>query len=107
MEVITLCGSMKFKTEMMLMAQKLTLNGYLVLTPFFQVEEQTNITLDQLKKLKEAHLKRIELSDSILVMNIGGYIGESTESEIQYAKKLNKKIIYYTDLLKETVFIHY
>lgn len=40
-------------------------------------------------------------------MNIGGYIGESTESEIQYAKELNKKIIYYTDLLKETVFIHY
>lgn len=39
MEVITLCGSMKFKTEMMLMAQKLTLNGYLVLTPVFQVEE--------------------------------------------------------------------
>lgn len=49
---------------------------------------------------KEAHFKRIELSDAILVVNINNYIGESTNLEIDYAKKLGKEIIYYTDLIK-------
>ena len=38
--------------------------------------------------LKEAHFKRIELSDAILVVNINNYIGNSTNLEIEYAKKL-------------------
>ena len=50
--------------------------------------------------MKEAHFKRIELSDAILVVNINDYIGESTNLEIDYAKKLGKEIIYYTDLIE-------
>ena len=61
--------------------------------------ENVEITNDQLEKLKEAHFKRIELSDSILVVNINNYIGESTKLEIEHAKKLGKEIIYYIDLL--------
>jgi len=38
------------------------------------------------------------MSDAILVLNIENYIGESTLLEINYAKKLNKEILYYTDL---------
>ena len=38
------------------------------------------------------------MSDAILALNIDNYIGESTKLEIDYAKKLNKEIIYYTDL---------
>lgn len=45
--------------------------------------------------MKEAHFKKIELSDSIFVLNINNYIGDSTKMEIDYAKKLGKKIIYY------------
>ena len=44
--------------------------------------------------------KRIELSDAILVVDINNYIGNSTNLEIDYAKKLCKEIIYYTDLIK-------
>lgn len=51
-------------------------------------------------KQKEAHFKRIELSDAILVVNVNNYIGDSTKLEIEYAKKLRKEIIYYTDLAK-------
>ena len=42
----------------------------------------------------------MELEDAILVVNINNYIGGSTKLEIDYAKKLGKKIIYYTDLIE-------
>ena len=54
-----------------------------------------------MKKLKKEHFKRIELSDAILVINKNNYIGDSTKLEIEYAKKLGKKIMYYTKLIKE------
>lgn len=100
MKIITLCGSLKFKKEMMTVAEKMALKGYCVLTPVYPVLENMERTEEQLIKLKEAHFKRIELSDSILVVNVNNYIGDSTNLEIEYAKKLDKEIIYYTDLMK-------
>ena len=100
MKIVTLCGSLKFKKEMMTVAEKMALDGYCVLTPVYPVSEKMDRTKEQLIKLKEAHFKRIELSDAILVVNINNYIGDSTNLEIDYAKKLGKKIIYYTDLIE-------
>ena len=100
MKIITLCGSLKFKKEMMTVAEKMALKGYCVLTPVYPVLENMERTEEQLIKLKEAHFKRIELSDTILVVNVNNYIGDSTNLEIEYAKKLDKEIIYYTDLMK-------
>ena len=100
MKIITICGSLKFQKEMMEMAEKMALDGYCALTPTYPVSNNLNITDNQLKFLKEAHFKRIELSDIILVMNVNNYIGESTSLEIEYATKLGKKIIYYSDLIK-------
>ena len=99
MKIITLCGSLKFKKEMMEIAEKMALDGNCVLTPVYPVLENYKRTDRQLELLKEAHLKKIELSDSILVVNINNYIGNSTNLEIEYAKKLAKEIIYYTDLI--------
>ena len=48
------------------------------------------------------HKEKIKISDAILVVNVNGYIGNSTKSEIEYAEKLNKEIIYYTDLKNNT-----
>ncbi len=45
------------------------------------------------------HKEKIKLSDAILVVNVNDYIGESTKREIEYAKSLNKEILYYTDLV--------
>lgn len=99
-KVITLCGSLKFKKEMMKVAEKMTLEGYCILTPVYLVSENMDKTEEQLIKLKEAHFKKIELSDAILVINVNNYIGNSTNLEIEYAKKLGKEILYYTDLIK-------
>ncbi len=47
--------------------------------------------------LDKMHKERIKLADAILVVNVNGYIGSSTSKEIEFAKSLNKEIIYYTD----------
>ena len=100
MKVITLCGSLKFQEEMMTIAEKMALEGYCILTPVYPVLENIKRTEKQLINLKEEHFKRIELSDAILVVNVNNYIGNSTNIEIKYAKKLGKEIIYYTDIIK-------
>lgn len=98
MKIITLCGSLKFQKEMMTIAEKMALEGNCVLTPIYPVLENYQRTDEQLKNLKDEHLKRIELADAILVINVNNYIGDSTNSEIEYAKKLGKEIIYYSNL---------
>ena len=100
MKIITLCGSLKFQKEMMIVAEKMALDGNCILTPVFPMLEEVEKTEEQISKLKEAHFKRIEISDAILVVNINNYIGKSTNLEIEYAKTLGKEILYYTDLIK-------
>lgn len=94
MKIITICGSLKFQKEMMIVAEKLALKGNCVLTPVYPILENLKMTDEQLGKLKEAHFKRIELSDSIYVINKDNYIGKSTKLEIEYAQKLGKEIMY-------------
>ena len=101
MKIITLCGSLKFQKEMMIVAEKIALEGNCILTPVYPVSENMERTEEQLIKLKEAHFNRIELSDAILVVNVNDYIGNSTNLEIEYAKKLGKEVIYYTDVIKD------
>ena len=48
--------------------------------------------------LDEIHRQKIDMSNEIYVINCGGYIGESTKSEIEYAKANGKKISYLEDI---------
>ena len=73
---------------MMETAQKLAFDGNCVLTPIYPILKDITITDEQMKYLKDEHFKRIELSDAIFVINVNNYIGESTNLEIEYAKKL-------------------
>ncbi len=91
---ITLCGSIKFKTEFMKVQEKLTLDGNIVLTPNFFNNIKNKIDLDTKKMLDGMHKQKIDMSDEIYVINLGGYIGESTKAEIEYAKTKSKKISY-------------
>lgn len=95
MKVVTICGSMKFAKDMQRIAAILALNqGWCVLQCVYDLDF-ANLTNEDLNLLKKEDLKRIELSDSIYVVNIDGYIGNSTKLEIQYAKKLGKEVIYH------------
>lgn len=94
MKVITICGSLKFKDQMLQISEQLTLEGTCVLTPVFSIVKSP-LTEEEIRNLKEAHFKRIELSDAIYVVNVDNYIGTSTANEIEHAKELGKEIIYY------------
>ena len=93
--IITLCGSIKFKDEFIKVQEKLTLEGNIVFTPnFFNNIKKENMDLETKKMLDKMHKQKIDMSDEIYVINLGGYIGESTKSEIEYAKAKCKKISY-------------
>lgn len=93
--IITLCGSAKFKDIFLKEQQRLTLDGNIVLLPVF-FDEDNNITWteERTRMLKEMHLKKIEMSNEIFVINKGGYIGDSTKNEIALALALGKKVEY-------------
>ena len=94
-KVITLCGSIKFKEEFLKMQEKLTLDRNIVLTPnSFQSIKNEKINEQTKKMLDEMHRQKIDMSDAIFVINVNGYIGESTKNEIEYAKSKNKEILY-------------
>ena len=94
-KIITLCGSIKFKDEFMKVQERLTLDGNIVLTPnFFNNIKKEDIDEKTKKMLDEMDKQKIDMSNGIYVINLGGYIGESTKSEIEYAKRKGKKIYY-------------
>ena len=69
--------------------RELTLSGIIVLAPG---EMSGSVTEDQKAVLDALHLRKIDLADRILVVNPGGYIGESTTREIGYARSTGKPI---------------
>lgn len=100
MKIITVCGSLKYYTEMMEITEKMGLKGNCMLVPIYNPNKTSkdDYTEEEILILGQMHKERIKLADAILVVNVNNYIGSSTKSEIEYAKKLNKEIIYYTDL---------
>lgn len=92
MKIITLCGSMRFKNKMIEIAAKLELEGNIVIQCIYFPQNKilSNFELELLSKL---HYKKIEISDAIYIVNVDGYIGESTKNEIEYARSLNKEIL--------------
>lgn len=94
-KVITLCGSIEFKDEFIKIQEKLTLDGNIVLIPnCFNNIKKEDIDEKTKKMLDEMHKQKIDMSDEIYVINVGGYIGESTKTEIEYAKRKSIKISY-------------
>lgn len=94
--VITLCGSTRFK-ELFLEAQKrLTLEGNIVISVglFGHSGDEEVWTPGTKEMLDNMHKRKIDMADAIYVINPGGYIGDSTRSEIEYAKANGKKVLY-------------
>lgn len=92
--IITLCGSVRFKEEFLKIQEKLTLDGNIVLVPNFFTCLKGNISSKTKKMLDEMHRQKIDVSNEIFVINVNGYIGESTKSEIEYAVAKKKKVKY-------------
>ena len=105
--VITLCGSTRFKDEFMEAQKRLTLEGNIVISVGLfghsgDNEVWENMGEGTLTKTKEMlddmHKRKIDMADEIFVINVGGYIGDSTRSEIEYAQNTGKTVRYLEDM---------
>lgn len=94
--IITLCGSTRFKEQFLEAQKRLTLEGNIVISVgLFGHSGDNEVWTEGTKQmLDDMHKRKIDMADSIYVINVGGYIGESTRSEIEYARKNGKAIQY-------------
>jgi len=99
--IVCLCGSTRFYDEFQKANYEQTMAGNIVLSVGFFPHsaekahgENIGCTPEQKQNLDQLHLRKIDLADRVFVINVGGYIGESTRREIEYAKSNGKPIEY-------------
>jgi len=102
-KVVTLCGSTRFKDAFMEVQKRLTLEGNIVISvglfghsgdsEVWENMDEGTLTATK-AMLDDMHKRKIDMADEIFVINVGGYIGESTRSEIEYAEAHGKPINY-------------
>ena len=89
--IITICGSCKFRKFMIEAYKKLSNLGHIVLLPAIGCAAHDETWYLNL------HFKKIEMSDAIFVVDVNGYVGESTISEINKAMECGKIIYRYSN----------
>lgn len=102
-KVITLCGSTKFKDAFIEVQKQLTLEGNIVISvglfghagddEVWEGMDEGTLTETKMM-LDDMHKRKIDMADEVFVINIGGYIGDSTRSEIEYAEMTGKPVRY-------------
>lgn len=103
--IVCLCGSTRFLGELLQAAMDETLAGRIVVGPNLfghadfppgarQVTADGDETTEIKQTLDALHYRKIDLADEILVVNVAGYIGTSTQREIEYARAMGKTIRY-------------
>lgn len=95
-KVITLCGSTRFKDQFLEAQKRLTLEGNIVISVglFGHSGDEEVWTPGTKEMLDNMHKRKIDMADAIFVINVGGYVGESTRSEIEYAECHGKQVLY-------------
>ena len=97
-DIVCLCGSTRFMDAFHSVGWQLTLDGYIVLTVGVckHAEDHGGEALGQdvADKLDELHRRKIDLADWVMVLNVGGYIGDSTRAEIAYAHEKAKMVVF-------------
>lgn len=104
-KVYTLCGSSRFPEAFHLVNAHLSMMGHVVISLglFGHADQPTGAKFltsdgdektDEKRNLDQLHFRKIDLSDAIFVINVGGYVGSSTKREVAYAQSLGKKVEY-------------
>jgi len=102
-KIICLCGSTRFVDTFNEWRKTLTLQGHIILSielvvPQSEREDPQHHNFQVKQMLDELHLRKIDLADEVFILNVGGYIGESTSNEIAYAQKIGKPVKYLEEL---------
>lgn len=106
-KIVCLCGSTRFYKEFQRANYEETMAGNIVLSVGFYMHvaeeahgETWGCTPEQKIALDALHFRKIDLADEVLVINVGGYVGESTRNEITYAMSLRKPIRWLEEPMK-------
>jgi hypothetical protein len=97
-EIVCYCGSLRVAKEAFRKAEyEAVMKGELALLPsciYVDIEREYGAQSDYKKNADKIHMRKIDLCDRVMVLNVGGYIGESTRNEINYATETGKQISY-------------
>src|SRR3990167_3157268 len=101
-KIVCLCGSTRFWREFQRASLRETMAGRIILSigaaSGTDDEHFGNLAREEYDKVKtmldELHKRKIDLADEVLVLNVDGYIGSSTRSEIEYAEAHGKPVKY-------------
>lgn len=95
-KIITICGSMRFSEQMKQIAWNLESDkGYSVIQCVYN-ENNEPVDDRMVKNMADAHCKKIDICDSVYIVDIDNYIGASVKEEIEYAKQNGKEIIFHS-----------
>lgn len=100
MPVVTLCGSTRFEADFLALTERLTLAGYVVLGPgLYRLPDLAGYDWaadpdDLMGRLAAVHLEKVRMADEVYVVDPGGYVGESTRREVEYAESLGTPVRY-------------
>jgi len=92
--VVCLCGSTRFRADLAEANRAATMAGKIVLAPGVFGHSGDPMTDEDKARLDRLHFAKIDMADEVLVVNPGGYIGESTRLEIEYATRAGKPVAY-------------
>lgn len=102
---IALCGSAKFEKEFHDWDEALTLAGHVVyglaVYPSSKGNKKDWYSESAKQTLDLCHLAKIEESDAVVVINVGGYLGESTHREVEWAR-IRGKTIYHAEKVDDS-----
>lgn len=97
-KIVCYCGSLRVALEQFKKAEyESVLRGEIALLPccmFVDIEREYGADSDYKQKADDLHKRKIDICDEVFVLNVGGYIGKSTASEIDYAESIGKPIVF-------------
>lgn len=96
--IITICGSTRFKDQILEVAEGLTLDGHIVMMPTVFRHDDPNLTTEMRIRLENQHREMINKSDAIFVVNVNKYIGEATYSMLDWATRMKKEVYFLEEI---------
>jgi hypothetical protein len=108
--IVCICGSMRFQAQMLDVSVDESIAGKIVVLPLVNMKKDPQrwgdavFTAAMKAHLDRLHLAKIDLADEVLIVNPGGYIGDSTRREISYAEETGKPVRYLEEPSQGTPF---
>ena len=103
-KIVCFCGSSRFVPEMAVLMWEWEKMGHIALGLHLLPKGYADGVSDHLaehegvaERMDELHLRKIDLADEVFVVNVDGYIGDSTRNEISYAREKGKPVNFYED----------